>query len=339
MKKPRNAVVCACIWLVISVSDVSDVSAQTAPGTESDAFASKIHLNCKQFIYTVNAYSRIKPGVLVPKKHTAKNARWQRNVGTAIPIDKNGHLITLNNVVNNAEKIRIITHSGNKIRARIVGSDYTGSITVLKINDQHISTLPGISSLNIMRSGEEVFFLGVVPGMSVDVHSGIIKAIRPSDGTIEVSTTGNPGTSGTPVFDKDENILGLLAFQVDNNNVPSTTVPKENTYLVISLEYASVLARRVIINKESGCGWLGVCIDFTSSGKNGILISDVIKDSPAYKSHIKPLDRIFEFNGIPISTPNQFSDAFSTANAGETVLIKILRGNENLSFNVKLNGR
>jgi len=308
--------------------------AQTAEETDTEKCARKIRNNCVKCVYTVNAYLKIDSnGSGTPQ------ARWKRNVGTAIPIDDEGYLITLRNVVENAEKVKVVSSSGEKIEARVVGSDYTGCISVLKIDRRFVRFVPNIIPLKTLTSGNKVFFLGVVPGMLVDVSCGIISRVMASDGTFEVKGDDIPKTSGTPVFDRDENVLGLLAYQIKQEGASHVRGEAERKYLIISHEHAAVLARHVISNNRPSCGWLGVCIDLTSSNGSGILITDVIEGSPAEKSDIRPNDIICEYNGHTISSPSQFSDYFSRTRAGDTVTIKLIRGNRHISVDVKLAGR
>jgi len=308
--------------------------AQTTGETDTEKCARKIRNNCVKCVYTVNAYLKIDSN-----GSESPRARWKRNVGTAIPIDDEGYLITLRSVVENAEKVKVVSSSGEKIEARVVGSDYTGCISVLKIDGRFIRFIPNIIPLKTLKAGSKVFFLGVVPGMSVDVSCGTVTRVMASDGTFEVRGDDIPRTSGTPVFDRDENVLGLLAYQIKPEGVPPARSRAERKYLIISHEHAAVLARHVISNNRPRCGWLGVCIDLTSSNGNGILITDVIEGSPAEKSDIRPNDIICEYNGHTISSPSQFSDYFSRTKAGDTVTIKLIRGNRHLSVDVKLAGR
>ncbi len=335
MKKISLYFLCICMWFFFAES-LSVSVAETIPEKDAQALARIIHQKYKHGIFTVNAYKRIYSGNPSSKDETLKKGSWRRNVGTAIPIDDQGHLITINSVVEDAEKVRLIRFAGDKIEARVLGSDYTGRIAVLKIDDHLTSKLPKIVSLNHIHPGHEIFFLGVTPGMSVDAGFGLIKTIQPSDGTFCIKTTVNPGTSGTPVFDKNENLLGLLAFQIDTSGDSASSVPGEKTYIVLSLEYASALAHSVINNIEAECGWLGLCIDPTSSKKDGVLIKRVIEGSPADKSGIIPYDKIVEFNGVSISSLNQLSETFATTKAGDKVIIKILRNSKLLPLNITL---
>lgn len=312
------------------------VSGTDASATDSgNDVARKIHDNCRQCVFTVNAYSRISADSATALKNSGKEYKWQRNIGTAIPIDNEGHLITLNSVVKGAEKIKIITHDGETIRAGLLGSDMTGRIAVLKIDESYIPHVPNATTAQKIVTGEKVYFLGVVPGMSVDINTGTITGVNLADGSIEVKTVKTPGTSGTPVFDNNENVIGILAYQVDPNGVK----PKEATYLVFSLEHATLLSKQVISATRPKCGWLGVCVDLTVAGDDGVVIENIIEGSPAHASSLKPKDRILEFNGQPIRNVRDFSDAFIKTKAGETISIKIVRNNQPMTVGVTLKGR
>lgn len=128
----------------------------------------------------------------------------------------------------------------------------------------------------------------------------------------------------------------IIDFKIDTIDDTTPCESYENTYLVISSEYASLLARLVINNSKAKCGWLGLDIDPTSSVKDGVIIKNVTKGSPANKSGLKSLDKIIEFNNIPISTLLQLCEAFSNKRSGDTVSLKILRAGKLLSFNVTL---
>jgi len=322
--------------LALSLIPETEVFCQTASGSDTTGCAGNISRHCRCFVYTVNAYTKLARDDVKVSETTGKKATWQRNVGTAISIDEDGHLITLQNVVDGADKIKIITSNGKKLKAHVIGSDYTGRITVLKIDPEFVSSLPTHTSMHDIQAGSTVYFLGVVPGNSVDVNRGLVSRLLQSDGTFEVKAPGVSGTSGTPVFDEDKNLLGLLAYQVDSSSERSADIPSEKTYLVISYEHAAVLAQRVISSTKPKCGWLGVCVDLKYTGDDGIHITGVIDGSPADQSDIQPDDIIYEYNGTPVTSLHQFSNVFTGTKAGDTVLIKLLRGERRLSVSVKL---
>ena len=336
MKNCFFITLCIFIWLFFSIGIVTDAAAEKFQDDGVSSLARKIENSYRQSVFIVNAYKKICTCNNPQVKEKPGGGKCLRNVGTAFPVDTKGHLITLRSVVNNADKVLVTTSNGTQVNAQILGSDYAGLISVLKIDGHNVSTPPKIKSMESINPGNEVFFLGVIPGMSLAANQGLICAIRPSDGTIEVKTASIPGTSGTPVFDKNENVLGLLAFQIDRNEKNTRIESNEKTYLVISLEYASLLAHQVINLVEARCGWLGLGICIKDCGENGVLIKKVIKGSPADKIGIKCKDRIITFNNITISGPHQFIETFTKTKPGDRVSIKIFREGSLLSFNVTL---
>jgi serine protease Do len=308
--------------LILSVvSGVNDASC--AP--TDDSIPLEIKAKFGNSVFTVHAFPKItspQTGDIGTKK--------RRNVGTAFPLDNQGHIITMSCVVKDAGKIIIQGNRGVNFDAVEVGYNVTGTITVLKANNQTQFPIPAIRSMSSIKPGGKVVFLGIPPGKSLSAVTGVIQSIHESDSTILVTVSGEPGTSGTPVFDETGQIVGILAYRVDDKENPSGLSQKKN-YVVLSMEYASVVAKSVIHNTEAHGGWLGVSVDV-----NGGSIQNVFKASPAEKSGIKSGDTIVEINGSPVSSPERLVEVMSATHSGETVRFKVLRSGEPLFFTVKL---
>ena len=309
------------------LSGVNGLTAQAgAPGDNSS-----IPLGIKEkfgsSVFTVHAYPKM------PSLKTGENGtKKRRNVGTAFPLDNQGYLLTLNCVLKEAEKIMIQGNRGIKFDAVQVGCDETGRIAVLKAGIQTLFSMPPIRPMNSMKPGSKVVFLGIPPGKNLSTMTGVVQSVHESDGTILVTVSGEPGTSGTPVFDETGQIVGILAYHLGEKENPAPGRPSlKHTYVVFSMEYVSLVARSIIHNAEARGGWLGVSV-----AVNGGFIQNVVKASPADKCGIKPGDTIVEINGSPVSSPDSLVGVMSSTRSGETVRLKILRSGEPLFFTVKL---
>ena len=268
----------------------------------------------------------------MPSLKTGENGtKKRRNVGTAFPLDNQGYLLTLNCVLKEAEKIMIQGNRGVKFDAVKVGCDETGRIAVLKAANQTPFSMPPIRPMNSMKPGSKVVFLGIPPGTNLSTMTGVVQSVHESDSTILVTVSGEPGTSGTPVFDETGQIVGILAYRLDGKENPAVLPSPIKTYVVFSMEYVSIVARSVIHNAEARGGWLGVSV-----AVNGGFIQNVVKASPADKCGIKPGDTIVEINGSPVSSPDSLVGVMSSTHSGETVRLKILRSGEPLFFTAKL---
>jgi len=326
------------------LSSVSPLKVSADTLTVDESFAREIIERYGSSVFAVNAYTKFQKDDNTKKEKNDKSHRWCQNVGTAFLLDNSGHLITFNCVIKDAEEIRVISSSGEKITADVLGHEDRGKINVLKIDHIHVVSIPEVALCGDMSFGEKVILLGVKERVLTAV-SGSISNIRPSDGTVVVTVSGDPGTTGTPVFDKNKHLLGFLAYKIEKDNNGKDRTSKDDTvsetefYVVIPAESARVIARSIINRAEGKCGWLGISSSINNidnSGKNGIVIQRVMEDSPAEKCGLKINDYLFEFNSISILSPVHLIEAITATRAGDTVSIKVRRGNKILSSKVTL---
>lgn len=341
----KNIILYITLFFTFSfLSSVFPLNVSADSLTFDESFAREIIEKYGSSIFAVNAYTKLQKDDNIKRKKGDKSHRWCQNVGTAFMFGNDGYLITFNCVIKNAEEVQVISNSGEKVRASVLGREETGKINVLKIDHVHDVSIPEAASCNTINPGEEVVLLGL-KGKVLTAVSGIINDIRPSDGTVVVAVSGDPGTSGTPVFDKNGHLLGFLAYKIekDDNRTYKTSkdnaVSETNSYVVIPAESAWIIAQSIINRAEGKCGWLGISSsvnNIDNSGKEGIVIQGVIKDSPAEKCGLKINDYLFEFNNISISSPIHLIEAITATKAGDTFSIKVRRGNKIISSKVTL---
>lgn len=321
-----------CIGSRTSYSEEPNVSADMK--NISETIKGKYSHN----VYIVNAWSRITSDAN-GNKMKDKTIRWRRKIGTAFTLRECGYLVTPLCVVTNAERISVILRSGDEIDAQIVGSDSHWAIAVLKINDPEMLVQPPIAPRNSIGEGNNVVFLGILQGTILTTKAGTISKILPGDGTLVVSVSGEPGITGTPVFNTGAQLLGILTYHLNNENLPENNIEQgKEVYLVIPMDYTMIVAQSIINSTEKNKGWLGVRINLVNfnNDTNGVVIQNIIDDSPASRCGLKVLDRIVEFNSSPIKTVHEMCEAAYGTCIGETVTIKVFRDNRMLTFNVAL---
>ncbi len=300
-------------------------TAAAGGGTSSSQTADTL----KRFVFTVNAFSKVVPGS--SDGSNGEKARWKKNVGTAFPVGEGGYLITLNCVVRDAEKIKIVGSDGVRYDASVVGFDKGTRLTVLKLSRPASVPIARIKPVNSVKSGAPVVFLGTSSGGVLGLTPGSVNSIRSPDGLMVVEVSGDPGTCGTPVFDDDGQAVGLLAYRLeDNSSTPNHSAGKES-YIVLPLEYASLQARSVINRFESRSGWLGI-----SLSASGTAVRGIAPGSPAEKCGLRTGDKVVEFNGAVIANPGDLIRATGATRAGDTVKIKVMRNGGAVSVSAKL---
>lgn len=329
--------------ILLCISSISSENISGEPLTVKKSFSHTIIQKYGRSIFTVNAYTEVQYDDSI-KGTKNNNQRWHQNVGTAFSVDNNGHLIAFNCVIKNAEEVQVISSTGEKIKASVIGCDKSGKINVLKIDNYIGLSIPGEPLSNNMTPGDEVILL-CMKETGLETISGIISNIRPPDGTVVVNISGNPGTSGTPVFDKNQCLLGFLVYQIENNGkgkynaAHDNSVSQTDSYLVVPSEFAWVAARLIINKAEGKCGWLGITSSINTINtpvKDGVVIIGIVENSPAEKSGLIINDKIIEFNDIPISSFVELIEALTDTRTGDIVPIHFLRGDRILSSDVTL---
>ena len=184
--------------------------------------------------------------------------------GTGFAISSNGLVVTSYHVVKDANRIQIRGVNGdfNKVfKARVLASDKTNDLAVLKIDDINfavIQAIPYVLSDNIADVGEDIFVLGyplrAFMGDEIKLTNGLISSKSGFQGDItsyQISAAVQPGSSGCPLFDKNGNIIGVVNARLF---VESAAYAVKNTYLktlLFSLDNPPLLPRTNMLSGKS----------------------------------------------------------------------------------------
>lgn len=269
----------------------------------------------------------------------------QLSQGSGFLISTDGFIMTNAHVVKGADKIEVTLNDGQVLPAALIGADPHTDIAIIKIEgkDFPFLTLGDSDSLDI---GEWVVAIGSPFQLEASLTVGVVSAkgrqglhITDLEDFIQTDAAINPGNSGGPLLDLSSNVIGI------NTAIVSRT----GGYMGIGFAIPSNMAKNVmdqLINKGSVTrGFLGVSLQpvdkdiaagFNLDKAEGVLISDVVKDSPADKAGIKQGDIILEYNGKPIKSYQTFRNEIALMNPGNVVNLKINRKGQILNLPVTL---
>lgn len=269
--------------------------------------------------------------------------------GSGVFITSDGYILTNNHVVEKADEIRVILHDKKEYKAKIVGTDPTTDLAVIKIEGEGFKPVH-FANLDDLRVGEMVIAIGNPLGLHSTVTSGIISAIgrntirlRQSrysiDYYIQTDAPINPGNSGGGLFNLSGSLIGI------NTAIATTTGGYVGYGFAIPADLAKVIASRLIKYGSARRPILGVQIrnlDQTYAKGLGLkevkgaLVNDVVKGSPAEKAGIQVEDVILAVDGKEVKTSNDLQVEIAKRNPGDQVELTILRDGKTITKKVKL---
>ncbi len=269
----------------------------------------------------------------------------ERSLGSGFFIDKQGHIVTNNHVVENADKIKVKLKNGKEYNAEIVGRDPKTDIALVKVKGLREFQSVIFGDSDSLQVGEWVVAIGSPFGLERTVTAGIVSAkgrvigSGPYDDFIQTDASINPGNSGGPLVNMMGEVVGIN----------TAIVSRGGGNVGIGFAIPVNMARGIIEQlKSSGSvtrGWLGVSIqDLTPeladyygirSGK-GALVGEVFPGDPADKAGVRPKDVIIEVGGKKIEDSRDLSRTIAEVPVGENVTIKLLRDGKVRTVRVKI---
>ncbi|MFC1606917.1 S1C family serine protease [Candidatus Latescibacterota bacterium] len=335
----RSQLLSSISFIVMVISGAGLLySAEPLNEAEMTKATETIKRQYESHVYIVNAWSKI-ISVSSSSPLSEKTVRWRKRVGTAMPMDECGYLITPMCVVQKAEKVTVVKRSGDEVPAEIVGTDPSWQIAVLKIAESSPHEPLPIASRSSITTGKQVILLGMPQENTMRARAGVISNVRDSDGSLVVSVDGKPGMTGAPVFSTGGSLLGILTHHLGNRSLPDGDGDEINrSYLVIPMDFTSIVAREIITRINGSRGWLGVKVNLSQQmpGERGIVVQSIYDNSPATRIGLRPNDCIIEYNGMPIDTINQMCEAVSQTIPGNKISLKIIRNDKELLLHATL---
>jgi len=269
------------------------------------------------------------------RRFEAPKDRRERSLGSGVIANAEGYIITNNHVVSKADEIRVLFSDKRSLIAKVVGTDPKTDIAVIKVDATGLPTIPWADS-DKLEVGEYVLAIGNPFGLNQTVTMGIVSAVgRANVGIaeyedfIQTDAAINPGNSGGALVNVRGELIGI------NTAIFS----QSGGYMGIGFAVPSNMVRSVMEQLIKGGkvvrGYLGVSIQeltqdlakqFGAADAKGVLVSDVLADSPAKRAKLERGDVLVEFDGRAVENPTQFRNLVAQTPIGKTVRVRILRG-------------
>jgi serine protease Do len=278
--------------------------------------------------------------------------------GSGVVVDGQGLILTNNHVVEGARAVSVRFSTGATREAQVLGTDKGNDLALLKVDLPANVPVATLGDSNEVEVGETAIAIGSPFGLQQTVTQGIVSAVnrtwggggRPMRNLIQTDAPINPGNSGGPLFNAHGEVIGI------NSMIESPVRGSVGVGFAIPIN----LAKRLLPQLQSGVkvepAWLGIsgqdldptlARDLGVSATSGVVVMNVVSDSPAAKAGLKAGqggneriprggDVITAIDGKSVSTMNQLADLIAEHRPSETVRLSVTRGSQSAEVPVTL---
>ena len=320
----------------------------------------------------VAIYQKVSPSVVnvistVITRDFFLNAIPREGSGSGSIIDNQGHILTNNHVIRDAQKLEVTLADGSKWPAKLVGTDPDNDLAVLNINapPEKLKSLP-LSDSRKLQVGQKVLAIGNPFGLGLTLTTGIIsslgRTIRSEVGTmiedvIQTDASINPGNSGGPLLNSEGEMIGI------NTAIISPTGGSVGIGFAIPVNTAKRIIPQLISKGYVSYPYLGASVqpvipEFAKAlelkVEKGAMILEVTPGGPADKAGLKGGNRqvqvgnflllvggdvITRMDQVEIKDADELIKHLRERKPGETINLTVLRDGKFRDIKVLLQER
>jgi len=276
------------------------------------------------------------------------------SLGSGVIIDSDeGYIITNNHVIEDAEEIKVIMFDKREMKAIIVATDPPSDLAVIKVDPGGLSTVD-LGNSDKLSVGEWVVAIGSPFGLHLNhtVTAGIVSAVGRSsvisrnnfEDFIQHDAAINPGNSGGALFNLDGELVGInTAIATDGYSRANAGVG-----FAIPINMVKRVMEDLISDGKVTRGWLGVQIQDVDEGmakalrlkeRNGAIISQVIKNSPAEDAGVEEQDVIIAVDGVKVADSSNLKNLISSGRPDDKTKLTVIRDGHERNLIVTLGTR
>jgi serine protease Do len=281
-------------------------------------------------------------------------------LGSGFLISSDGYIVTNDHVAGKATKVIVTMTDGRQYDAKIIGSDPTSDVALLKIEGENLPFIQLGNSDDVIV-GEWAIALGnpfglfeinSKPTVTVGVISNTGVNLAPQDnriyrGMLQTDAAISSGNSGGPLVNALGQVVGV------NATIFSTAQSRTGAGS-IGIGFAIPVNRvRDVVEdlKKGGIDrdfWTGLRVRQVDENiarylklktAEGVVIAEIAQNSPASRADLQVGDLLLSINGIPIRTEDDAVFNFTDARVGDVLKLRVLRDGKELDKSITLTRR
>lgn len=265
----------------------------------------------------------------------------QQGQGSGFITRANGLIFTNEHVVRGADRVNVTLPDGRRFQGTVLGGDPLTDVAVVKVVAENLP-VASLGNSDQLRPGEWAIAIGNPFGLNNTVTAGIISAVDRTDANIgegqrvpyiQTDAAVNPGNSGGPLISAAGEVIGM--------NTAIRKAPGAGLSFAVPINLAKRIAQQIVSTGQASHPFIGVQlrsltpqlareINATSTRctvpvVNGVLVVDVVPDTPAESAGIRQCDLIRAVNGTTVENPSEVQLAVDRGRVGQPMQITIER--------------
>ncbi len=324
----------------------SATNARALPGPASYAAAVQVATPSVVNIYTAKLVTSRRNSLLgddllrrmVPLP--SRGQRIERALGSGVIMSSEGHILTNNHVIADADAIQVMLHDGRSASAVVIGTDPATDLAVLQVALKRMQPIQ-LGDSNSARVGDVVLAIGNPLGFRHTVSQGIVSALGrfglqsgAYEDYIQTDAVIHQGNSGGALIDARGRLLGINTLIYTGDSQSRASATGIGISLAIPVNLAVLVMQDLIRYGEVVRGWLGVSAEPVrlENGQQALAIVTVEQGSPAQRAGLEPGDLVTDIDGEPVRDGRLTMHRIALLKPGEAVEISLLRGRQSMQL-------
>lgn len=337
----------------------------TAPSTSEDTSVENAVSAVQDAIVSILNYQKTSTNSLFGfsrgDSSTSTLNKASEGSGVIYKVDNDtAYIVTNNHVIENADELQVQLHSGETVKAELVGSDTLTDLAVLRISSENVKKVAAFADSANVKVGQTALAIGSPLGteLASSVTKGIVSAVNRSVSldtnndkvedwsmqTIQTDAAINPGNSGGALVDLNGNIIGINSMKISNTAVEGIgfAIPSNDVVSIINeLEQNGKVIRPILgVNtidlSEISTTQKQNVLNLDQTLKDGVVITNVQNNSSADKAGLKKYDVITSWNNTPITSSLDLRKQLYSSKIGDKVELEIYRNGQKQKITITI---
>lgn len=278
------------------------------------------------------------------------NEQIQRGMGSGFVVSSDGLILTNAHVVEGSDRVKVTLKNGTTYEGEVMGTDSLTDVAVIKIEAD--TELPAVTFADSdeLQPGEWAIAIGNPLGLDNTVTTGIVSATGRSSAQVGVADKRvsfiqtdaaiNPGNSGGPLLNAKGEVIGINTAIIQRAQGLGFAIPVNSARDIAE----ELIAKGRVDHSYLGIQMAGITPELKQelrrqknlnlNAEEGIVIIDVVPDSPAARAGLQSGDVIREIEGTNITQADEVQQAVAKTEVGDQLALGLLRDEKQLELEV-----